>query len=180
MKSGVGEVKPVDPSIAVEGVAGARRAYIALDSPALLAGMPHPDGSEDWATLAEAGFESVISLCEDPPDYRPSPLNRTWLPLQDLYGGGEPVDPERDRANIRAAAELVVAELRAGTGVLVHCVGGRGRTGTVLGVAMVQLGISPETVETWLAQVHQLRGREGWPESDWQRRQLRETAQDSS
>jgi hypothetical protein len=167
-------MKPVDPALALEGVAGATKAYICFESPAPLAGMPYPDGSENWSKLSEAGFGSVISLSEDPPRYDPSPLRSMWLPLEDLFHGGEPVDAERDRANIRTAAELTLSELRAGTGVLVHCLGGRGRTGTVLGVAMVRLGLSPEAAEEWLAIVHRLRGKGDWPESPWQRQQLRE------
>jgi protein-tyrosine phosphatase len=88
--------------------------------------------------------------------------------LQDLVSGGEPRDPEREIAAIDNAATDVVAHLTRGDGVAVHCMGGRGRTGTVLGVALVRLGHEPEAMCDYLHRVAVGRGRRGWPESPWQ------------
>jgi hypothetical protein len=46
--------------------------------------------------------------------------------------------------------------------------GGRGRTGTVIGVALVRLGHDPDAVIEYLHQLAVGRGRRGWPESPWQ------------
>ena len=56
----------------------------------------------------------------------------------------------------------------AGEGVVVHCHAGRGRTGTVIGGALVMLGHDPETVVDWLHRVQRTRGKRGWPEQPWQ------------
>ena len=56
----------------------------------------------------------------------------------------------------------------AGEGVVVHCHGGRGRTGSVIGSALVLLGHDPDTVIDWLYRVQRTRGRRGWPEQPWQ------------
>lgn len=69
--------------------------------------------------------------------------------------------------------ETIVGHLRASNGVAVHCHGGTGRTGTVIGAVLVRLGHDPEEVCDWLHQVHVARGRDGWPESDWQQSVLR-------
>lgn len=167
-------MKLVDPSLSLEAIAGAPSAYLVFDAPGRLAGMPYPEGSEDWRVLREEGFELVVCLTQAPPSYDPSPLRSRWLPLEDLVGGGDPVDPVRDGDNLRSAAYLALSELESGNGVLVHCEGGTGRSGTVLGVVMVLEGLSPEAAEEWLSGVHHRRGRPGWPESDWQRQQLRE------
>jgi protein-tyrosine phosphatase len=69
---------------------------------------------------------------------------------------------------IRAAVHAIVQSLRARRGVVVHCWGGRGRTGTVLGCALRELGHDGEAVVAYLNRVHVARGEEGWPESSWQ------------
>jgi protein-tyrosine phosphatase len=50
----------------------------------------------------------------------------------------------------------------------VHCMGGRGRTGTVIGVALVMLGHDADDTVAYLDRVARARGRRGWPESPWQ------------
>ena len=73
------------------------------------------------------------------------------------------------------AAADVVEHITRGIGVAVHCMGGRGRTGTVLGVALVRLGHEPDTVVDYLHRVAVGRGRRGWPESAWQADTVRGT-----
>jgi protein-tyrosine phosphatase len=46
--------------------------------------------------------------------------------------------------------------------------GGRGRTGTVIGVALVRIGHAADTTIEHLDRVARARGRRGWPESPWQ------------
>ncbi len=89
--------------------------------------------------------------------------------MQDLYNRAEPDDPERRAARSRCdAARFVVERLEAGEGVVVHCHAGRGRTGTVIGSALVMLGHDPATVVDWLHRVQRTRGKRGWPEQPWQ------------
>ena len=82
--------------------------------------------------------------------------------------GGPPDDPEHERARVFEAAADVVSHMERGIGVAVHCMGGRGRTGTVLGVALVQLGHEPEAVVAYLDATARARSKLGWPESPWQ------------
>jgi protein-tyrosine phosphatase len=82
--------------------------------------------------------------------------------------GNPPNEPERERDLVIGAAHDVVAHMQQGVGVAVHCMGGRGRTGAVIGVALVQLGHDPEAVIEYLHQLAVGRGRRGWPESQWQ------------
>jgi len=86
-----------------------------------------------------------------------------------------PDDPEREEELIREIANSVVERIEAGEGVVVHCAGGRGRTGTVLGMALRLMGVSADEIENRLNHIHQLRGKEGWPESPWQRQVLDRT-----
>jgi hypothetical protein len=74
---------------------------------------------------------------------------------------------------VAAAASATRALLDDGLGVIVHCAGGTGRSGTVVGAVLVSLGGAPDTVTAWLDAVHILRGRPGWPESPWQTDALR-------
>src|SRR4051812_46695700 len=122
--------------------------WVARD-PVPLAGMAYP-GRVDWPALAAEGVGHVVCLTHDQPRYDAGPLTTTAVRLEDLYHGGRPRDPEAERARVHEAAAAVVEHYEAGTGVAVHCMGGRGRTGTVLGVALVRLGHDPDAVVEYL------------------------------
>jgi hypothetical protein len=141
--------------------------YWVTRSPVALAGMSYP-GRADWRLLASEGIGHVVCLTHDVAPYDASPCTVTAIRLQDQVSGNPPTDPERERELAGQAADAVVAQLERGTGVTVHCMGGRGRTGTVIGVALVRLGHEPEAVIDYLHQLAVARGRRGWPESAWQ------------
>jgi hypothetical protein len=149
--------------------------YWVTRTPAPLAGMSYPR-RRSWSDLRAAGFDHVVCLTHAEPPYDPAPLAVSAFALQDLYARPTPEDEAHDRAQALAAADLVVARLTAGEGVVVHCHAGRGRTGTVIGCALVRLGHDPETVVDWLHRVQRTRGKRGWPEQPWQEQVVRATA----
>ncbi len=57
-------------------------------------------------------------------------------------------------------------------GVIVHCLGGTGRTGTVLGCVLRELEFSADEVVSHLKEVNEARKRT-WPESIWQEEMVR-------
>lgn len=146
-------------------------------APAPLAAMRYPAADFDWGRAAAAGFGRVVCLTSNEPSYDPSPLRCTAVRLQDLIGGGPPDDPDREMTSVREAVEAVTSSLADGQGALVHCGGGRGRSGTVVGAALVTAGEHADDVAVWLDRVHRVRGRPGWPESRWQREVLNEFAE---
>jgi protein-tyrosine phosphatase len=148
--------------------------YWVSRTPVALAGMSYP-GRADWALLATEGISHVVCLTHDVAPYDTTPCTVTARRLQDLVSGNPPVDPDREGELVRAAAADVVAHLNDGIGVAVHCMGGRGRTGTVIGVALVQLGHDPDAVIEYLHELAVGRGRRGWPESQWQAQVIRTT-----
>ncbi len=109
--------------------------YWVAREPVALAGMSYP-GRADWTLLHEHGIGHIVCLSHAQPSYDPAPCTITAIRLQDLVSGGDPNEPERERALVEEAAADVVAHLEEGIGVAVHCMGGRGRTGTVVGVAL--------------------------------------------
>lgn len=130
-----------------------------------------------WESLASAGFQSVVCLTDDTPPYDPSPLQiLRSARFEDLHGGRQPPDPKREAVLLRDVVHAVASELPAGRGVVVHCQGGTGRTGTVIACAFRFLGMPAEAVLRYMARVNKARqkyaGWKGWPESDWQRRQV--------
>jgi hypothetical protein len=141
--------------------------YWVAKQPVALAGMSYP-GRADWAQLHEHGIGHVVCLSHDSAPYDAAPCTVKALRLQDLVSGGDPRDPEREHALVTAAATDVAEHLQRGIGVAVHCMGGRGRTGTVIGVALVELGHEPDAVVDYLHRIAVARGRRGWPESPWQ------------
>jgi protein-tyrosine phosphatase len=141
--------------------------YFLARQPVALAGMAYPS-RVDWDALYDEGVRRVVCLTHDEAPYDPAPLAITAIALQDLYTGVVPDDPAAERERIRRAATVVVDALSAGEGVAVHCRGGRGRAGTVLGCALVMLGHDPEAVVHHLDRIHTIRGKGGWPESAWQ------------
>jgi hypothetical protein len=159
----------VESMIRVPGLETPIELYTVLRSPGQLAGMPYPTGRTPWAALAGSGFRDVVCLADRVPSYDPTPVRLLHaVALQDLYGGLDPLDPERERREIERAAEIALEALERGEGVLVHCVGGTGRTGTVIGAVLRRLGYSAREVVDYLDVVHKARRKSGWPESAWQ------------
>ncbi|MBM3673843.1 MAG: hypothetical protein FJW88_02645 [Actinobacteria bacterium] len=147
--------------------------YWVMRDPVALAGMSYPRRTE-WDRLHDAGIGHVVCLTHDPVPYDPTPLTVGAHRLEDLFARAEPTDPLHEAAVVHAAAADVVTRLADGTGVVVHCHAGRGRTGAVIGVALVRLGHEPEAVIDWLHRAQRTRGKRGWPEQPWQARIVRE------
>jgi hypothetical protein len=139
----------------------------ALPPPVPLAAMPYP-ASFDWEAAAAAGFRTVVCLTTEAV-YDPAPLRSAAFGLEDLFHGGPPADPDGEFHRVDRAVAAVRSSLRDREGVIVHCEGGTGRSGTVIGATLVVLGEDPVAVAAWLNGVHRARGRAGWPESPWQR-----------
>jgi hypothetical protein len=137
-----------------------------LETPAPLAGMTFPPRDTDWQALSDRGFGLVVRL--HPSEYDAAPLAVHDVPLVDLLGGAAPDDPDAERERVWEAARLAAAAVMRGTGVLVHCLGGTGRTGTVVACALRLLGRSAEEA----IEIVQAR-RPAWPESPWQEKLVR-------
>jgi hypothetical protein len=140
--------------------------FVFTDTPALLAGMPYPRPGVDWEALHDRGFGLVVRL--HPGDYDPAPLDVRDVRLTDLHGGAVPSDPEAEAERVWEAARIAAGAVEAGTGVVVHCVGGTGRTGTVVACALRLLGRSTDEAVASV-QAH----RPKWPESPWQEELVR-------
>ena len=169
------KIEPIPVGLSrVPGLNTPRAFYRVLDAPAPLAGMSFPH-RPSWKAVAAAGFESIVCLTDDDtPPYDPSPLRvLRALAFEDLVGGRQPRNPQREADLLREVVQAVIDELRAGRGVVVHCAGGTGRTGTVIACALVTLGMSEADVMQYMSTVNVARGvSHGWPESDWQKNQL--------
>jgi hypothetical protein len=140
--------------------------FVFTETPALLAGMPYPRRDTDWQALHDRGLGLVVRL--HPGDYDPAPLGVRVVARTDLYGGALPDDPDAERERVWEAARVAAHAVGNGTGVVVHCVGGTGRTGTVVACALRLLGrAADEAVATVQAQ------RPRWPESPWQEQLVR-------
>lgn len=168
----------IDEMPVVSGVLTPREFYTVLQQPAPLAGMLYPvhlsQPEQVMHELAKLGFSHIICLNNENPSYPVGPLNRLGsVDLDDLFGGRIPDDEEGDRRKILEMTDLALDRLKKGEGVVVHCYGGIGRTGTVLGAILVRLGHDPEQVIEQLDQLNKARNRAGWPESPWQANLLR-------
>lgn len=137
------------------------RLFVLLEAPAPLAGTEFPGPDTDWPALSRRGFRRVVRL--HPGDYDPSPLEVDEIVLEDLVGGRVPLEPAPELDRVLQAGRLVAERVRRGEGVIVHCLGGVGRTGTVLGCALRELGYSADEAVAAI-RAH----RPGWPESSWQ------------
>lgn len=157
---------------AMPGLAVPSDAYWILRRPAPLLGMARPTPSTPWYEMGKLDVRRVVCLTDDVPTYDPAPLTFACaVGLQDLYGGIRPEEPHAEAEKVRVAASAVVDALDRGEGVVVHCAGGTGRTGTVLGAVLVALGIPAADAIAHIQAVNKLRGR-AWPESPWQQELL--------
>lgn len=130
--------------------------------------MPQPGPATNWAELSELGISRVLRLAAESPRYDPFPLESLReIALEDLLEVSEPSDPTAEERKIGRAAALLHSTLED-EGVAVHCVGGRGRTGTVIGALLRRCGMDPELIRILLDRAYQNAGRPGWPESEWQ------------
>jgi hypothetical protein len=140
--------------------------FVVTDTPALLAGMAFPEPELDWPALHSLGFRHVVRL--HTADYDAAPLSAHDIALEDLHGGLIPREPDGERRRVWQAAQLTANYVASGAGVVVHCVGGTGRTGTVLACALRLLGCAAdEAIDAVRAQ------RPRWPESPWQEEVVR-------
>ena len=143
-----------------------RALFLIPGTPAPLGGMAFPTEETDWQALRREGFDLVVRLHEA--EYDPSPLVAHDVALEDLYGGAAPGDAVAEERRVWQAARLVADGVSRGRGVIVHCFGGTGRTGTVLACALRLLGRTPDEAIA-AVQVH----RPEWPESPWQEQVVR-------
>jgi protein-tyrosine phosphatase len=162
----------------IPGIEVPREFYWVLVAPAPLAGMKFPRADFPWGALADAGFSKVLALYDQ--SYDPKPLTR--LPaiiLQDLFHGGPPKEPREEEAKVSLAVRSVVAALHDRKGVVVHCEGGSGRTGTVIGCVLRHFGYPSEAILPHLDRLQKARGKVGWPESPWQAAFVRDYVPDA-
>ncbi len=153
----------------VSGLDVPRDVYFALTDPAPLAGMAYPTRPAAWGELYRLGVRHLICLTADSLPYDPTPLHALLATrLEDLVGGHPPEDPAAERRKIVHAAAVAARAAARAEGVVIHCAGGTGRTGTVLGCALRMLGYPSVDVVRWLDRVNRDRGKDGWPEAAWQ------------
>ena len=117
--------------------------------PGKLAGRPGPD-REPWnlAALRAGGIGAILSvndglLCQ-PQDFAVAGITYACMPLS----SNAPPQPEDEHICRRAlpqAYAFVQAQMGQGHAVLVHCSGGKDRTGLFLGYFFMQhVGLSPQ------------------------------------
>lgn len=151
--------------------------WVLADSRPRLAGSENPlsRGPDFWEELKATGVACVVCLnhvnCSP---HAPSP--RLAISLRDQYGWDSYTPSDfnaagESRKYVRAT-EFIVERLRSNQGVMVHCGGGTGRTGTLVGCVLRCLGKEPKEIFDWYARLNARRKRDGcrfnWPESDWQ------------
>jgi predicted protein tyrosine phosphatase len=121
--------------------------------------------------FAEAGITSFIDLTEEREGlsaYEPLLEERARFARRPIADGGCPTENE-----LTEILDLIDAELDRGETVYVHCWGGHGRTGLVVGCWLVRHGLSGEQALERLVELRREVPEAAWrgsPETDAQRR----------
>jgi hypothetical protein len=173
----VGVITPITPQAlpASPLLSSTRSFYQVLSQPAPLAGMRYPEEKFwPWHDLQAAGFTSVVCLTHSSPRYDPAPLRVLYsAAFDDLWGGSQPSDLAREADMLFQVVGRICNELMAGRGVVVHCQGGTGRTGTVIACTLRAMDVPNETILEYMDLVNRSRNKyPGWPESPWQKQQV--------
>ncbi len=149
---------------------------------------PWPHGAEDGSSnmrlsaLLDAGIDAVLDLTEAGEGFGAKVLPHYWAEFKAM-AAGYGIEPERRRVpiadmsaaggpEIRAALADIDAMLGSGRRVYVHCLGGLGRTGTVIGAWLVEHGLAaPGEALDLLAALREASGagEHGSPETQEQR-----------
>ena len=117
----------------------------------LLAGR-YPGSCEDVAALDAAGVTLLVDLTEAderPPYVLSPPARHVCVGIADFSAASV--------STMRRVLDLIRAELDSGGVVYVHCLGGCGRTGSVVGCHLVEGGLGGDEA---LSRVEELCG---WP-----------------
>jgi protein-tyrosine phosphatase len=79
-----------------------------------------------------------------------------------------PITPVQSLNRLGVIASKAFSKLKEG-GILIHCEGGRGRTGTIIGAILRHCGYGAAEVINFLDAAYRAAGKlKGWPESPWQ------------
>lgn len=119
-----------------------------IDEP-LLAASAEPAGPEQLAWLRDQGVDILVTLTEEP-------LPRTWVDGAGLMSVHIPI-PDMDvpaEEQLEQVMAVIDKARTGGMGVAIHCLAGRGRTGTVLAAYFVHRGLSAREA---IAKVRDLR-----------------------
>lgn len=144
--------------------------YLVTRDPAPLAGMHRPSISTPWNELHRIGLRQIVCLTKTLPDYKTDLLTIAGhFPLQDLFNGTTPDDGVMEKNLVMKATHQILSLVICRVGVVVHCDGGTGRTGTVIGCVLIGLGYNASDTLSYLDSLNRKRGAcKGWPESQWQ------------